>query len=46
MCGITGVITFNPGINEEYLNQTSNSLKAILHRGPNQKILKKINEYN
>lgn len=46
MCGITGVITFNPGINEDYLNQTNDSLDAISHRGPNQRIIKKINEYN
>ena len=46
MCGIAGIIGLNQPLNEEHINKINVLVEKITHRGPNQKVTKKINENN
>ena len=46
MCGIAGIIGLNHSLNEKHINKINTIVEKITHRGPNQKITKKINENN
>ena len=46
MCGIAGIIRLNHSLNEKHINKINTIVEKITHRGPNQKITKKINENN
>ena len=46
MCGISGIVGINGSITDKHIRQTNILVNNIIHRGPNQKIVKKINKKN
>tara|TARA_E500000178_G_C16338357_1_gene452151 strand:+ start:62 stop:421 length:360 start_codon:yes stop_codon:yes gene_type:complete len=46
MCGIAGIIGLKHSLNENHRNKINNMVEKITHRGPNQKITKKIDRKN